>query len=239
MGDLVFVENNRLVTDSLTVAEVFRKEHTRVMRDIRELGCSEEFRLGNFAESYYVNHQGRKMPRVILSEQGLMLLVMGYTGDRAMELKERYIAEFERMKKALQQRNTPQSSAEMLLMMAQHLLEQEKRMEKVEAQLEISNHRIDKMDHIDVNGDEQQQLNKLIRRYARDNGISFQKAWREFTDRFNTAFGTNLTLRMENYQRKHGLRELTRPQYLAEVGQLADAIRVADKMLNHRLIGVS
>ena len=102
MTELVFVVNSRPVTDSLTVAEVFNKEHARVMRDIRELGCSEEFRVGNFAESSYTNQQNREMPKIIMSEQGFTLLVMGYTGENAMRFKEQYIAEFERMRKTLQ-----------------------------------------------------------------------------------------------------------------------------------------
>lgn len=32
--ELVFIENNRVVTDSLTVAEVFDKRHDSVIRDI-------------------------------------------------------------------------------------------------------------------------------------------------------------------------------------------------------------
>lgn len=107
MTDLVFVHNKRAVTDSLTVAEAFCKNHADVLRDVRNLGCSEEFRLSNFAESYYVNHQGRKMPRIILSEQGFTLLAMGYTGPKAMEFKERYIAEFGRMRQALQEQSKP------------------------------------------------------------------------------------------------------------------------------------
>lgn len=34
MTQLVFIRNGRAVTDSLTVAEVFGKEHKHVMRDI-------------------------------------------------------------------------------------------------------------------------------------------------------------------------------------------------------------
>lgn len=83
------------------VAEVFGKEHARVMRDIRELGCSEDFRLGNFAESSYTNAQGREMPRIFMTEQGFTLLAMGYTGSEAMNFKETYIAEFDRMRESL------------------------------------------------------------------------------------------------------------------------------------------
>ena len=101
MNDLVFVENGRLVTESLIVAEVFGKEHKNVLRDIEELGCSAEFSRLNFEQSTYVNERGREYPRIIMTEQGLVLLVMGYTGDKAMEYKERYIAEFDRMRAEL------------------------------------------------------------------------------------------------------------------------------------------
>ena len=50
------------VVTSLDVAETFEKEHARVLRDIRELDCSDEFRVGNFAESYYINAQNKKQP---------------------------------------------------------------------------------------------------------------------------------------------------------------------------------
>lgn len=39
------------VCTSLDVAETFEKEHKNILRDIRELPCSEEFRLLNFVPS--------------------------------------------------------------------------------------------------------------------------------------------------------------------------------------------
>jgi Rha family phage regulatory protein len=101
LNQLVFVEKNQAVTDSLTVAEVFSKEHARVMRDIRELGCSEEFRVGNFAESTYLNSQNKEMPMYYMNQKGFTLLAMGYTGKEAMKFKEAYINEFERMETEL------------------------------------------------------------------------------------------------------------------------------------------
>lgn len=75
---LVFIENNRPVTDSLTVAGTFGKEHRRVLQDIRELECSEEFRLHNFVQSSYTNDQNREMPRYLITQDGFAFLVMGY-----------------------------------------------------------------------------------------------------------------------------------------------------------------
>ena len=45
--------------DSLVVADAFNKDHRNVIRDIRNLDCSEEFRQLNFEQSSYINAQGR------------------------------------------------------------------------------------------------------------------------------------------------------------------------------------
>lgn len=89
------------VVTSLDVAETFGKEHARVLRDIRELECSDEFRLGNFAESSYTNSQNKKQPMYFITRDGFTLLVMGYTGEKAMKFKEGYIRQFNAMEKAL------------------------------------------------------------------------------------------------------------------------------------------
>ena len=101
MTKLVFIENGRTVTDSLTVAETFGKEHRRVMQDIREMECSDEFRLHHFVQSSYVNEQQRLMPKYIITQDGFSFLVMGYTGKEAARFKEMYIGEFNRMREKL------------------------------------------------------------------------------------------------------------------------------------------
>lgn len=89
------------VVTSLDIAETFDKEHARVLRDIRELECSDEFRVGNFAESSYLNSQSKKQPMYLITRDGFTLLVMGYTGEKAMRFKEAYIKQFNAMEKAL------------------------------------------------------------------------------------------------------------------------------------------
>lgn len=91
----------RITTTSINIAEKFGKEHARVLRDIRELNCSEEFRHGNFAESYYMNSQNKKQPMYRITRDGMVLLVMGYTGEEAMSFKEDYIKAFNVMENEL------------------------------------------------------------------------------------------------------------------------------------------
>lgn len=71
------------------------------MRDVRELGCSNEFRRSNFGESSYINAQNKKQPMYFMTRDGFTLLVMGYTGELAMKFKEAYIKQFNAMETAL------------------------------------------------------------------------------------------------------------------------------------------
>ena len=72
------------------------------MRDIRELHCSEEFRQSNFEQSKYMNEQNHQQPMYYMTRDGFTILVMGYTGEKAMRFKEAYIKQFNAMEKALQ-----------------------------------------------------------------------------------------------------------------------------------------
>lgn len=86
---------------SLDVADTFEKEHKRVLQDIRDLKCSEEFRRHNFVQSEYSNEQGHKQPMFLITRDGFTLLAMGYTGEKAMKFKEGYIRQFNAMERAL------------------------------------------------------------------------------------------------------------------------------------------
>lgn len=82
------------VTTSLIVAEVFGKNHADVLRDIRNLSCSQNFSLSNFAESEYSNERGKTYPMFEMTKDGFSFLVMGYTGEKAGQFKETFITEF-------------------------------------------------------------------------------------------------------------------------------------------------
>lgn len=97
-----FGKEERAACTSLDVAETFEKEHFHVLRDIRELGCSDAFRQSNFGLTFYVDVQGKKREMIIMTRDGFTLLAMGYTGESAMKFKEAYIRQFNAMEKALQ-----------------------------------------------------------------------------------------------------------------------------------------
>lgn len=88
--------------DSLFVAEFFEKQHKHVLRDIARIiepksGLSENFIHSNFKSSFYKDSTGRKLPCYFMTRDGFTMLVMGYTGQKAMRFKELYIRRFNEM----------------------------------------------------------------------------------------------------------------------------------------------
>ena len=85
--------------DSLFVAEFFEKEHKNVLRDIAKItdpksGLSTEFAQLNFEPTSYTDGWNRKQKAYAMTRDGFTMLVMGYTGQKAMKFKELYIKRF-------------------------------------------------------------------------------------------------------------------------------------------------
>lgn len=100
-----FGKEDRAVCTSFDVAETFGKAHQHILRDIRELGCSDDFRESNFGLSSYDTVQGKKLPMYFMTRDGFTILAMGYTGELAMKFKETYIKQFNAMEKALRDKD--------------------------------------------------------------------------------------------------------------------------------------
>lgn len=97
MAELVFQNSNgNDVTTSLLVAEVFGKEHSKVVRDIESLSCSASFNAANFGVITYIDSRNREQTAYEMTKDGFSFLVMGYTGAKAGEFKEKFINEFNR-----------------------------------------------------------------------------------------------------------------------------------------------
>lgn len=96
-----FGKSEKPAVSSLDVAETFGKEHKNVLRDIENIGCSEEFNRLNFEPISYVDVMNRTQKAYIMTRDGFTLLVMGYTGNLAMKFKEAYIRQFNAMESAL------------------------------------------------------------------------------------------------------------------------------------------
>lgn len=71
---------------------MFEKEHANVLKAIRALDCSKSFTDVNFNVSEYEDSTGRVLPEYLITRDGFSFLAMGFTGAKAAEFKEKYIA---------------------------------------------------------------------------------------------------------------------------------------------------
>ena len=101
MNDLVLVtnENGVAMTSSKKIADVFGKDHDKVVRSIKSK--MNLFGAANFGESYYVSEQNKKIPMYLLDRDFTTFLIMGFTGSKADEWKIKYIKAFNEMEQML------------------------------------------------------------------------------------------------------------------------------------------
>lgn len=102
----------RPATTSLAIAEHFGKRHDHVIRNIKDLmsNLPESFSLPNFGEAEYTDEQGKPRPMFIVYFDGFILLVMGYTGKKALQMKLAYIEAFNAMRAELESQASPSPS---------------------------------------------------------------------------------------------------------------------------------
>jgi len=127
---LVFIEQGKPMTTSRLIAKIFEKEHRDVTRGIDSLFekvmeskdvkdvrnfthiFSENdphiFLLSNFFRVTSKDSYGREQPEYHMTKDGFALVVMGYTGAKAIAFKIGYIERFNEMETRLRQREEKQ-----------------------------------------------------------------------------------------------------------------------------------
>lgn len=112
--ELVYLKNNEAVCDSLQVAERFGKRHDKLISEIERMYGDLEY-LGSpqngghpmFTKTYYIHPQNnQKYPKYIMNRDGFSLLVMGFTGKKALAWKLQYIKAFNQMESIIKEKST-------------------------------------------------------------------------------------------------------------------------------------
>lgn len=100
--DLVMLKDQQAVTSSLKVAEVFEKGHQHVLRDIDNLKRDLSKFGQMFAEGTEPDSYGRDRRVYYMNRDGFTLLAMGFTGNKALKFKLKYIEAFNAMETEIQ-----------------------------------------------------------------------------------------------------------------------------------------
>ena len=98
--NLVSINNNQVVVSSRQVADNFGKQHKDVLESIRGILAAENSATKFFYESTFTN-RGKQYPEYLMNRDWFSLLVMGFTGEKALEWKVKYINAFNAMEQKL------------------------------------------------------------------------------------------------------------------------------------------
>lgn len=102
MNDItLFNQNGIILASSREVAEKFTKQNKHINESIRKLMVENSTVKNMFIETTYTSDRGRKEKEYLMNRDGFSLLVMGFTGKKALEWKLKYIDAFNTMEEKL------------------------------------------------------------------------------------------------------------------------------------------
>ncbi len=141
LADVVKAEKKAVITTSKIVAEVFEKQHKDVLKHIGALMKDSEGLALGFEECTYLDSWNRTQKMYNINRDGFMLLIFGFTGEKAKAVKLSFIVEFNKMEDHIRsQKQTIFNPTR--LEFAQMLLEAEQERAKLEEHNAILEHTV-------------------------------------------------------------------------------------------------
>lgn len=107
MNSLVQVNDGQIVVESRKIAEHFDKQHKHVLDAIENITAENSAVTSMFCETTYTAGTGKAYKEYLMNRDGFSLLVMGFTGKKALEWKIKYIQAFNAMEDELRHGGAP------------------------------------------------------------------------------------------------------------------------------------
>lgn len=130
--------NGEVLANSREIAERFGKQHKHVLDKISQLEIEiqpAENSARYFTPSEYADLKGELRKEYLLTRDGFSLVVMGFTGTKALEWKLKYIEAFNKLEARLKEQNVkalPITYKEALKQLIQQLEDNEKLLSEVD-----------------------------------------------------------------------------------------------------------
>ena len=138
------------VTDSRLVAEMIGKEHSKLLRDIRnycEILAEAKIGLGSFfIEDTYMDAQGQSRPCYLLTKQGCEMVANKMTGEKGVLFTANYVQAFNNMEKQIQLANMPSYMIENPIDRAKRWIEEQEEKEQQKKLLELQTPKVNAWD---------------------------------------------------------------------------------------------
>lgn len=203
MESLVEIKNNQVVVSSRQVAENFGKYHKDILETVAGILAAENSATRFFQKSTFIN-RGKEYPEYLMNRDGFSLLVMGFTGKKALEWKIKYIQAFNDMEKRLKEQPIiPRISEQELALRKQELNLEEKKLEKEKSELllriadripnELYKSTLESLAVATLTGKEYLPLPKVTEKYYTTEDLS-----RILSEKFNTKVSGAIIGRLAN-----------------------------------------
>ena len=213
MNEIIITNTNgELTTSSLGVAKRFGKQHCHVLDTIENLIIEKPIIKNMFIEGVYkVAGNNKNYKYYELTRDGFSLLVMGFTGKKALEWKLKYIEAFNLMEQKLRQQNQADYSS--LSPQLQFMIKTEQKQRELENAIETANRRIDNMcETMKVRGDNWRKDTKLlINRIVSATGEDYGDVYLDIYNEVEYRADCDLTIRLNNMIKR--LRKLGVPEH--------------------------
>lgn len=112
-NNLVFAQRNGAYTSSVSIAEYFGKRHKDVLEKIdqlnykiKNLAAEKTATKLEFKEQTYIDERGKTNRCYFMNRDAFTLLVMGFSGEKSLKWKIKYITAFNKMEDILIERKT-------------------------------------------------------------------------------------------------------------------------------------
>ena len=206
MDNLVIMKNQQAVTTSLQVAETFNKNHRDVLAAIDDLkeGVAENYADLFYEDSYIHPQNKQKYRQIIMNRDGFTLLAMGFTGQKALKFKLKYIEAFNQMEKEIQQPKLPTSQRELALLALSANEETNERVDVIEKEVADlkNNQKIDAGDYSYLSRRVHQRVAEVAKGFGKITKEQRGKLYKDINSGIKqiTGVGSRSQLREKHYE---------------------------------------
>lgn len=240
-NELVFKgESSQALTNSLLVAEKFGKRHADVIRSIEKLLNTDNESLNAkmrsaFVSTCYVDTTGKSNPMYAMNRKGFSILVMGYSGTKALFFKDAFYDAFDAMENELRDPK-PLSQLEILQGSVNALIEHDKRLKAVEQRLDNMDKEREENGRLlleaklsDIPTPQQSvrsRINELVCEYARATNTAHRDVWNTIYKKLKYLYHISI-----NSYKKVKPTE-TKLDVVERIGSLENVLSIISEMIN-------
>ncbi|MGR8825904.1 Rha family transcriptional regulator [Leuconostoc mesenteroides] len=156
--NLVEVINNEALTDTIKIAKYFEKNHQHVLEVVDKLTVENSTVKNMFTESTYISDRGREYRKVLMNRDGFTLLAMGFTGNKALDFKLKYIEAFNNMEDYIKNQKALQVTNDSYMIQdpvqrAKRWIEEQQEKQELEQQVQIQAPKVEFAEQLEATED--------------------------------------------------------------------------------------